>query len=118
VLRWLFGDEGSVAAESELQVVLTATAMAVTGIYAMSPILSALTGPFGVSDARIGAVITAYTAPSVVLVPLVGLVADRFGRRRLLVAGLLLFGLAGAAVALTTDFTVVLVLRVVQGRRF
>lgn len=117
-LRWLFGDEGTVATESELQVVVTATAMATTGIYAMSPILSALTGPFAVADARVGAIITAYTAPSVLLVPLVGLLADRFGRRPLLVGGLVLFGAAGGAISLTTDFAVVLGLRLVQGVGF
>lgn len=101
-----------------MQVVVAATAMAVTGVYAMSPILSALTGPFGVTDARIGAIITAYTAPSVVLVPVMGLLADRFGRRRLLVAGLLLFGLGGVAVAVTTDFAAVLALRGIQGVGF
>lgn len=118
VLRWVFGAEGTVAAESETQVVMAATAMAISGIYAMSPILSALTGPFAVSDARIGALITAYTAPSVVLVPVVGVAADQFGRRDPLVGGLILIGIGGAAVALTSDFTVVLALRVVQGVGF
>lgn len=118
VLRWLFGGEGTVATEAGLQVVVAATAMAVSGVYVMSPILSSLTGPFGVTDARIGAIITAYTAPSVVLVPAMGLLADRFGRKRLLVGGLLLFGAGGAAVALTTDFAVVLALRGVQGVGF
>lgn len=117
-LRWLFGDEGTVATESGLQVVVLATAMAVSGVYVMSPILSALTGPFGVTDARVGALITAYTAPSVVLVPAMGLLADRFGRRRLLVGGLLLFGFGGAGVSLTTDFGVALGLRGVQGVGF
>jgi len=114
-LRWLFGDEGTVAAAAEMQVVMVATGLAIAGIYAMSPILSALTGPFGIADAQVGAVITAYTAPSVVLVPVVGLLADRYGRRHLFVAGLVLFGIGGVSAALTTDFGVLLGLRALQG---
>lgn len=117
-LRWLFGAEGTVAAEPGTQIVMAATAIAIAGIYAMSPILSALTDPLAVSDARVGAVITAYTAPSVVLVPAVGLAADRVGRRGLLTAGLVLIGAGGVAVSLASDFSTVLALRAVQGVGF
>jgi MFS family permease len=45
----------------------------------------------------------------------VGILADRYGRRRILVPSLFLFGIAGGACALTKSFTVLIILRVFQG---
>lgn len=115
VARWLFGEDGSVAMDVELHLVMIATSTAVAGIFVVSPIVSELAGPFGVSEAQIGQLITVFTAPSILLVPVMGVLADRIGRKRVLVAGLLLFGAAGTAIGLTPSFRVALGLRVVQG---
>lgn len=115
VLQWVFGDEGDVATDPPMQLVMAATAASVAGVFVVSPIVSQLTGPFGVSEAAIGQLITAFTAPSIVLTPVMGILADRMGRKPVLFVGLVLFGLAGAAVAFTTSFSVALALRAVQG---
>jgi MFS family permease len=52
------------------------------------------------------------------MIPVAGALADRYTRKLVLIAALLLFGLAGAAIGFTTDFGVVLALRVVQGFGF
>ena len=114
-LRWLFGEEGSVATERELQVVVIATAATVTGVFVVSPIVSQLSGPFGVTDAQAGQLVTAFVAPSIVLVPAMGMLADRMGRKPILVTGLLVFGVAGAAIAAVPSFPVVMGLRAIQG---
>ena len=57
----------------------------------------------------------AYTAPAIVLAPLFGILADLHGRRWMLVLGLALFGLAGAAAALAPTFDWLLVCRALQG---
>lgn len=84
----------------------------------VSPLLDTLTGPFGVSTAEIGLMVTAITAPPVLLIPFSGALTDRYGRKPILVAGLFLFGLGGMAIAFTTDFRVALGLRVLQGIGF
>lgn len=81
----------------------------------VSPILDTLTGPFGVSAAQIGLFVTAIAFPAIFLIPIGGVLTDRIGRKPLLVAGLLLFGGGGTAVALTSDFTIALGLRFIQG---
>jgi MFS family permease len=81
----------------------------------VSPILDSLTGPFGVGEARIGLLLAVFTAPAVVLIPVVGVVSDRYGRKPVLASGLVLFGAAGMAIALTTDFRTALALRLLQG---
>jgi MFS family permease len=52
------------------------------------------------------------------LIPVAGILADRYGRKPLLVGSLLIFGLAGAGIAATTSFRVVLGLRLIQGSGF
>lgn len=117
-LDLLLGDETEVLADPSFQLLLVANLMAPLGTALVSPLLSSLTGPFGVSETQVGLLISAYTAPPIVTIPLAGVLADRYGRKPLLVAGLLLFGTAGSAIALTTDFTVALALRFLQGVGF
>lgn len=115
LLDWALGEEGSVAAETDVQVVMAATGAVLTGIYLVSPIVSALASPFAVSEAAVGQLITAFTAPSILLVPVFGVLADRYGRRIVLVSGLAAFGLAGGAIALAPSYEVAFALRLVQG---
>lgn len=111
----LFGEEGSVVRDRPFQLLLLANLNAPLGVALVSPLLDSLLGPFGVSPTRIGLMVTAFTAPSVVVIPLVGVLSDRYGRKPILVGGLVLFGVAGSAISLTTSFPVVLALRALQG---
>jgi MFS family permease len=114
----LFGQHAGMVHDDDFRLLLAANAMGALGTALVSPVLDSLTGPFGVSAARIGLVVTAVAAPSIFLIPLSGLLTDRFGRKPVLVAGLLGFGGGGFAIAFTTDFAVVLALRALQGVAF
>jgi MFS family permease len=111
----LFGDRAGILRTRQFQLLLLANVNGALGLVVISPFLEVLTGPFGVSDARVGLLMTAYTVPPFVLIPVVGMLADRYGRKPILIAGLVVFGLSGAAISLTTDFQVALGLRVIQG---
>lgn len=115
LLRWVFGTEGTVALDRELQIVVVMTAIGVSGVFIVSPIVSALSGPFGVSDAQAGQLVTAFVAPSILFVPVMGILADRIGRRPVVVGGLVVFGVAGVSVGLTSSFVAALGLRAIQG---
>ncbi|WP_435361893.1 MFS transporter [Haloarchaeobius sp. DFWS5] len=114
----VFGKNADVLSDESFQLLLLTNITPPLGVALISPLLSALTGPFAVSSAQIGLLITAFSAPSIVAIPLAGTIADRRGRKPVLIAGLLVFGFAGAAVATTTDFRVALLLRFVQGIGF
>lgn len=118
VAEWLLGADGNVAVESEAQAMTLASAILATGVVLISPLLSDLTAVYGVSEARVGLLVAVFTAPPIVLIPAAGVAADRVGRKPLLVGGLLLFGLAGAALALVASFEAALVLRGLQGVGF
>lgn len=101
-----------------LWLVYASSLMVIMGTNLVQQVLPAMTEPLGVTDAQIGLVIAVYTAPAIVLAPLLGVAADRYGRRPLLIGGLILFGAAGTAVAFAPGFQWVLVLRTVQGIGF
>ena len=88
------------------------------GVNFILPALPAMKGPLGATDSTVGLVIAVYTAPAIVLAPLLGIVADLYGRRLLLAGGLMVFGLAGTAIAFAPSFQWVLILRAVQGLGF
>jgi len=98
-----------------VQVVLASTALAPLGVPLVAPALPAFRDAFLLSDAQASLLISGYFAAGIVLSPFIGLLADRAGRKRVLVAGLLAFGLLGSSVALSPSFGTVLVLRLFQG---
>lgn len=111
----LFGDDASVLQKTNFQLLLLVNGMPALGTALLSPVLDSLTTPFGVSATSISLMVSAFTAPPIVMIPIAGALADRYGRKPILVSSLVLFGLAGTAIASTTDFRVVLGLRLLQG---
>ena len=98
-----------------LYLLLATAAVAPLDVTVVGPALPAIADAFGVSSARSGLVVTAFAAPGAVLAPVVGMYADRFGRRRVVVPCLLVYGVAGLAVTLAADLWQVLLLRAIQG---
>jgi len=111
----LFGEDADVLGNRNFQLLLLGSLCSPLGESAVSPVLDSLSGAYGVDVARVSLFIAAYTAPAIVVIPFVGALSDRYGRRPILAAGLTLLGLAGLALPLTTDFRVALVLRGLQG---
>src|SRR5438477_4059293 len=75
----------------------------------MSVVLGLYLAELGLEKWAIGVVFTAALAGGGVMTGLLTWVADRFGRRRVLVLGALLMALAGAAFALTANFALLVV---------
>jgi ACDE family multidrug resistance protein len=96
-------------------VIFASTLVSVMGVSLISPALPTIQAAWGVSASQASLLISAFTFPGVVLTPFVGLVADRIGRKQVLVPSLFLFGVSGVAVVFVADFTTLLALRVVQG---
>ncbi len=115
LLTGVVGVDAAVLADRPFRVLLVASLVSPLGTAVVSPVLASLTGPFGVTEARAGLLLAGFTAPSILLIPVVGALSDRVGRRPVLAGGLALFGLSGSAVALTGEFRAALALRALQG---
>jgi len=63
----------------------------------------------------VGLLITAFTLPGIILVPIMGILADKFGRKKILVPSLMLFGIAGGSCFFFKNFSILLLLRFLQG---
>lgn len=98
-----------------LYLVFGSSLLLMMGVNLVQPVLPAMIEPLGISEAQAGLVVAVYTAPAIVLAPLLGVVADLYGRRLLLGAGLILFGSAGTAIFFASNFSWVLILRAIQG---
>jgi MFS family permease len=91
------------------------TLMAVMGVTSISPAFPRIVEALNIAETEVGMLIIAFTVPGVVLTPFIGVLADRVSRKWVLVPSLFLFGLAGGACALVTEFNILIALRVLQG---
>ena len=100
---------------------LSSLSMLFVGIVAIqlvSPALPSIDAAFDVPEERIGLLVTAFFAAAAVTLPVSGAVADSFGRRRVAIISLAVFGVAGIATPLAERFVELLALRALQGAAF
>ncbi|MDO8056586.1 MAG: MFS transporter, partial [Candidatus Hermodarchaeota archaeon] len=80
---------------ANLLLIFSVTLMAVLGVASITPAFPLMSQQLGIPRELISFVIIVFTLPGVLLTPFLGVAADRFGRKRILVPSLLLFGIAG-----------------------
>ena len=100
---------------SSLIIIFAVTLISVLGVNSISPAFPKIVQELGISNEVVGLLITAYTIPGVLLSLPLGIATDRFGRKKILVPSLFIFGIAGSLCSLTRDFMLLLVLRFFQG---
>lgn len=81
----------------------------------IAPVVPDIVDDLGVGDAASGFIIASVALPGVVMAPVIGLMADRIGRRRVLVPCLALFALAGLIVMTASSFSTLIIGRLIQG---
>lgn len=89
--------------------------MAVLGVSSITPAFPKVEEIFNINTHQVGLLITLFTLPGVFLTPVFGVLADRIGRKKVLVPSLFLFGIAGTACAFATDYDLLLTFRLFQG---
>ncbi|QKY16767.1 MFS transporter [Halorubrum sp. CBA1229] len=112
------GADSEIVRERPFQLLLLINVLPPLGTALLSPVLGSLVEPLGASTANIGLMMSAFTAPSIVVIPIAGVISDRYGRRPVLLFGLVWFGLTGTAIAFVSTFAAALALRALQGIGF
>lgn len=91
------------------------TLIGVLGVSSITPAFPKVEKVLGISAQEVGLLITVFTLPGVFLTPILGVLADRIGRKKVLVPSLFLFGIAGTLCGFVSDFTLLLLFRFFQG---
>jgi MFS family permease len=84
-------------------------------MYATQPLLPELRATFGASEASVGLTITATTFACAAAAPLVGTLADRVGRKRVIVTSIVLIALATFGAASAKTLVALIAWRAAQG---
>ncbi len=101
--------------DRNLHLIFAITLMAVLGVASVTPAFPNVIATFELQPASVGLLVTVFTLPGVFLTPVFGVLADRLGRKRVLVPSLLLFGAAGSACGFASSFEALLAMRLLQG---
>lgn len=101
--------------DHNFQIICAVSLMAVLGVASVTPAFPKLAQVLNLSPGNTGLLITVFTLPTLVLGPIIGVLADRLGRKKILVPSLLLFGIAGIACAFARNFNLLLLFRFLQG---
>jgi MFS family permease len=101
--------------DRNLLIIFGVSLIAILGVASVTPAFPKLEEALNVPPQNIGLLVTVFTFPTVILGPIIGILADRLGRKKILVPSLILFGIAGAACGFARDFNLLLLLRFLQG---
>ncbi len=100
---------------SLLLLILAVTATGIMGNTLLAPAVPDILDDFGVSNSGAGLLIAATSFPGIFMAPIIGVLSDRLGRRRVLVPCLATFGIFGTMAALAPTFALLLVARFGMG---
>lgn len=95
--------------------IVSITITGIVGSTIVSPVTPDIVAELGGGDRAIGFLVAAVAAPGILLAPIIGVLADRYGRREILVPCLAIFGIAGGLAALAPSLGVLIALRLLQG---
>lgn len=98
-----------------LPLIFAVTLTSIMGNSLLSPAIPDILDTFDKPDGAAGLLVAATALPGIVVAPIVGLLADRLGRRNVLVPCLAIFGSAGLMVALAPTFNLMLLARFAMG---
>ncbi len=96
-------------------IIFGVTLIAVMGISSITPAFPGIIRYFGISPQQVGWLVAAFTLPGIFLTPVTGILADRFGRKLVLVPSLFIFGLAGFLCSFMRDFHLLLAFLFIEG---
>lgn len=101
--------------DKNLHIIFSITLIAVMGVSSVTPAFPVIKDTMGLTNHQVGLLITLFSGPGIILTPVLGVLADRFSRKIILIPSLFLFAIAGMGIYFTENFHVILILRFIQG---
>ncbi|MBE0447781.1 MAG: MFS transporter [Actinobacteria bacterium] len=109
------GENTSIYRNPNLLISFGVTLMGIMGVSLIAPTLPNMANALHIPKESVGLVITAFTLPGAVLAIFAGVLADKYGRKRVLIPSLILFAISGVAAFFVDRFSDLIFLRVLQG---
>lgn len=110
--------EGKLAAAGDFRMLAVAwlTLFVIgTDLFVPSPLLPAISAEFGTDIATCGWIVSAFSLAYMIGAPYMGYIADHWNRRRMVIAGLCIFGCGNALSAVAGGFEALIAVRVMTG---
>ncbi len=85
------------------------------GVSSLLPVLPSLAKTLNISEGYLGIFVYSFTLPGIILAPIGGILADRLGRKAVLIPCLVIFGLSGLGASLCQDIKFFVFWRILQG---
>ena len=101
--------------DRRLYIIFSITLIAVMGVASLTPALPKISIALNLNNTQVGLLISSFTFPGIFLTPIAGIIADHYGRKKVLVPSLLIFAVAGFAIFFTRNFNILIALRILQG---
>ncbi len=101
--------------KQNLLIIIGITLIAVLGVMTVNPILPTLAKSLNIPPEEIGLIMSAFLIPITIGTPIFGVLADRVGRKQILIPSLLLFAFGGVLSASAQDFRSLIEWRFLQG---
>jgi MFS family permease len=108
-------DASNFAFDSKFFLIISISLIAISGVLSINPVVPKIAQSFNVAPQNIGMIMTIFLLPTTFGSLIFGALADRFGRKRILIPSLLLFGIGGILCALATNFRSLLEWRFLTG---
>jgi ACDE family multidrug resistance protein len=107
--------KGSLLLDKNLYLICSVTLLGLMSVASIAPAFPKIMSELDLSKNQIGLLVTCFSLPSALLAPFLGIMADRMGRKIILVPCLFMFGICGFTCGLIDNYTVILILRIFQG---
>jgi len=101
--------------DTNLQIIFGITLTYIMGVSSITPAFPKIVKELNISARDVGLLIAVFSFPGILLTPFLGVIADRWGRKRIIIPSLMLFGIAGGLCFFVRDFELLLILRLIQG---
>ncbi|MFH1319580.1 MAG: MFS transporter [Bacteroidota bacterium] len=111
----MLSSQQNILKNKNIYLIFSVTLFAVMGVASITPAFPSIIKCFSLSGKEVTLLITVFTLPGMFLAPFTGILADKYGRKTILIPSLLLFGLAGVACSFQDDFQGLLLFRFFQG---
>jgi MFS family permease len=107
--------QGQIESHAALALLLLLGVVCVLDAAIIGALLTPIKNHFGLSDEQVGRISALFTFASLIGAPVFGYFANRYGRKPVLLAGVVLWSLSSIATGLTEGFVTLLIWRVLTG---